>query len=453
MTTKRFLRSLREPCDVDTVNMRRDLKLSFRVKCSVATCALSGVLGGLSLSSFSGLLELPAFANNFTFLTTSDKSSLSASLLFGAFVCTVVAGPLVDSKGKRFALSISALLFTAGSAVVACATAKWHLALGRVLSGCGYAIANIGAPAYLTESAPNAYRAIFVNIYQSMINLGIVSAQIANALSVSSSGWRSVAAIPVAPALIMLFLALTTFENEPAHESATPSENGGVRASIALIRADESSSRRLSVAAGLMAGQQLTGVNAIIFYAPLLVMKMGLGSSQNAVSAPFWAAALVGGANCIASMFAMVCVDNSGRRGLFTKGGAIICGALCLLGFVRWNGGPSVLGVISLVLFICAFAVSWGPLPFLVSAEVLPREWRGFGLTIAGLTSHASSSLVVLGFLLLEKGIGAHVYALFALVMVSVTLSVVKWLPETKDRTLQEIDAMFKRSRSVPECV
>ena len=71
--------------------------------------------------------------------------------------------------------------------MVACANAKWHDTLDRVFLGCGYAISNISTPAYLSESAPNAYRAIFVNIYQSMINLAIVSTQIANALSVSRS--------------------------------------------------------------------------------------------------------------------------------------------------------------------------------------------------------------------------------------------------------------------------
>ena len=440
--------------------------MSFRTKCSVATCALSGLLGGLCLSSFSGLLELRAFSENFPNLSTSDKSWLSAALLFGAFTCTIVSGRLVDLKGKRIALCVSAVLFTAGSVAIACASTKWELGFGRALSGCGYAIANIAAPAYLTESAPSAYRAIFVNIYQMMINVGIVTAQVANALSVKRTEWRTAAAVGILPGLLMVFLGVLLFENECNKESGKSHDNSsgggsgnGLRATIALIRADESSYRRLAISAVmLMGGQQLSGVNAIIFYGPVIVMQMGMGGGSwiSAESAPFWAAVLVGGANCAASMFAMGYVDKRGRRDLLTRGGGIICVSLCVLGFVRWNGGPSIVGVISLVTFIGGFAVSWGPLPFVVSAEVLPYEWRGIGLTVAGLVSHACSSGVVAGFLMIEERIGAGAYMLFASLMLGVSISVIKWLPETKGKTLQEIDVMLRRggcARSSVECV
>lgn len=120
------------------------------------------------------------------------------------------------------------------------------------------------------------------------------------------------------------------------------------------------------------------------------MLTLGLGDA-GAVSAPFWAAALIGGANCIASCFAMAAVESSGRRTLLVRGGATISAALCIIGAVRWNGGPSLAGLVALIVFISAFQVSMGPLPFLVTAEVMPQAYRGLGLNIAGLVSHATS--------------------------------------------------------------
>lgn len=412
-----------------------------RATCSVIACGVAGLLGGWNLAQLSGLLELPSF-NAFLRLSAEDKSSLSAALLAGAFVGTLAAGPVVDSRGRRFALLLCAALFVAGAVTIAAAGKYWHLTTGRVVAGLGYSVGNIVAPAFLAEVAPPAQRGVYVNLYQTAINLGIVAAQIANAVIVNAPPpqWRSVALLPAAAALAMLVLAFFRFDHNAA-ASATKAED--FRIPFARMRTDPSAGKRLAVAAGLMGAQQLTAVNGVIFYAPSLVLSLGLGDA-GALSAPFWAAALIGGANCVASLFAMAAVERSGRRVLLVRGGATIIASLCLIGIVRWNGGPSLAGLVGLVLFISAFQTSYGPIPFLCAAECMPTAWRGLGLTIAGLISHATSFMVVSGFLRLERAVGGGVYLAFAAVMVLITSVIATALPETKGLSLDEVDALFR---------
>lgn len=231
-----------------------------RKKYSFLACALAGLLGGLNLTQFSGLLELPSFTLSFPALTATEKSSLSAALLLGALLSTFAAGPLVDSQGRRTSLLISGALFFAGTFIVFSSASKSALWSGRFISGCGFSIGNIVAPAYLTENAPSAQRAAFVNMYQLSINVGIVTSEILNALGVNViSSWRSIAAFPTLPALILIILTYAFFDNN-ADDAPTPTpandESNESRSSFALMRADRSATRRVIVAAGLMGAQR-----------------------------------------------------------------------------------------------------------------------------------------------------------------------------------------------------
>jgi len=231
--------------EVEHTMGRVNVPLPRRKKLSFLACALAGLLGGLNLTQFSGLLELPSFALSFPALTASEKSSLSAALLLGALLSTFAAGPLVDSQGRRTSLLISGALFFAGTFIVINGASTWRLWLGRFVSGCGFSIGNIVAPAYLTENAPSAQRATFVNMYQLSINLGIVTSEIFNALGVNFiSGWHSIAAFPMLPALFLLILTYAFFDNNadgnPATSSTPQVESEQSRSSFTLMRADKS---------------------------------------------------------------------------------------------------------------------------------------------------------------------------------------------------------------------
>jgi len=436
----------------------KKMGLSRRKKCSMFACTLAGLLSGLNLTQFSGLLELPSFNESFPSLTPADRSTLSAALLLGAFLNTFFAGPLIDSQGRRFSLIICGTLFFIGAITISSATSKTHLTVGRFIAGSAYAISNIVSPAYLTEAAPSAQRAVYVNLYMLSLNVGIVSSEVANALGVHwIENWKLLAALPMIPSLLLLSITFFFFDNDAdlttvstasktaapdTSSSALPVSTPTCADSFMLMRADKSSFRRLGVAAGLMGAHQLTGINGVLLFAPSLLFTLGIGN-RTSISAPFWAAALVGLTNACASFFALYAVDLCSRRALLTRGGASIAVSMTVIGLVRWNGGPSILGLVGLIFFTAAFATSWGPLPFLVSAEVLPKQYRGIGLTFAGLVSHAFSFAVVSAFLRLELAVGELVYALFAVIMTVVTVVTAKWLPETKGLSLEEIEALF----------
>lgn len=420
---------------------------SFRALCSALTCALAGLLGGIHLAQFSGVLELTTFATAFPGVTAPLKSRLSGALLLGALVGTPLAGPLCDTRGRGPALALSALLFLLSACAIASAASVPSLLLGRAAAGCAFALGTVAAPAYLAEAAPARARAVYVNLYQGSINGGIVAAQLANARAAPDGDWQAVAAIPAAPAAVMLLLAACAFV-EPAAWRARRQAGGSPAASgFAALRADASATARLWISCGLMLSQQLTGVTGVILYAPALLMSLGFSSSGG--SGPFWAGAMVGCANLAASVVAMAAIDRVDRRRLL-MGGAVVMGvALGVLGAVRWNEGPATAGVAALVAFFVAFAGSFGPLPFLVGAEVLPMRYRGAGMTLGAMVSHASSLAVVTAFLQMERAMGAGVYAAFAGGVAVVALFVHRCVPETRGLTLQDVDALFAQSCSL----
>lgn len=420
-----------------------------RARCSVAACTIAGLLAGINLSQFSGLLDVNSFRTSFSSLSASSKSLLSAALLFGAMVGTPLAGPLVESQGRRLSILVCGVLFAVAASTVACAHTTSTLTLGRIIAGCAYAIGNLVAPTYLAECAPSAYRALYVNLYQLLLNVGIFLAQVTNAVFAQSPTWRFIAAFPLIPALVLILFAYARFDLQA--DAVTKGEKGGARLAYAKMRTDPSVTQRLKVAAGLMVAQQMTGVNGVILYAPALISSLGFGErigNASGASSHFWAASLIGAANCIAGVLAMTAVERTGRRRLLTSGGLTICFSLCVIGFVRWNGGPGIVGVTALVSFIMAFATSFGPLPFLIAAEVFPRSYRGLGLTIVGIASHAASFTVVYGFLQVEKAVGEGVYALFALLTMCCVVFVIKCVPETRGLSLEQIDDLFKANYS-----
>lgn len=414
---------------------------TFRSLCSAFACALAGLLGGAHLAEFSGVLELSSFAASFPDLTASLKSRLSGALLVGALFGTPFAGPLCDARGRGPALAVSGALFLLAAYAIASASSIPSLLAGRAAAGGAYALATVAAPAYLAETAPAGARAVYVNLYQGSINAGIVLAQVANARAAPDGPWRDVVSLLAAPSSLLLILALVAFV-EPAAWRARSLPNGPPSASgLAALKTDATAPARLRIACGLMLSQQLTGINGVILYAPALLMSLGFGSQGG--DGPFWAGAAIGCANLAASAAAAAAIDRVDRRRLLSAGAAVMGVALGVLGAVRWNGGPAAAGVAALVAFIVAFAGSFGPLPFLVGAEVLPVRYRGAGLTIGGMVSHVSSLVVVSVFLQMERAVGAGVYAVFAGCVAGVAVFVHVFVPETRGLTLQSIDALF----------
>lgn len=408
-----------------------------RTEYSVLSCSLAGLLAGVNLSQFSGLLDIHSFDATFK-VNASAKSSLSALLLLGAIIGTPVAGPLVESVGRRRALLVSGTLFLFASVCISGANAVVHIGLGRVLAGCAYAVGNLVAPAYLAEVAPATSRALYVNLYQLSINIGIFGAQFVNAFCAQSLQWRRVAFLPAPFALLLLLLVYTRFE---PRSTAPTAATDGARAALRAMWSDSTCLRRLAVAVGLMVAQQLTGVNGVILYAPALIKS--LSRAPVSQTSHFWSAAIIGFANFVAGALAMGAIERTGRRQLLKIGGTVICLALCIIAFVRSNGGPGALGVLALTTFIVAFAVSFGPLPFLISAEVLPHSYRALGLMIVGVAAHSSAFSVVYVFLQAEKALGQGVYTLFAATTIACVVFVHAYVPETQGLALEQIDAIF----------
>lgn len=201
------------------------------------------------------------------------------------------------------------------------------------------------------------------------------------------------------------------------------------------------------IGSGLAAAQQWSGINAVIFFAPAIVNDV-LKWSGNKAS--LQAAVLIGFANMIATVVSIVLVDRYGRRTLLLAGGAPMAACLVALGAMK-SGFVDIsafMGITSLVTYVVAFAITYGPLPFVISSEIFPLRYKGIGMSFCSGVQGLGSLFVGLTFLPLLDAVGGGVYLIYAACMVAAIIFVYRMVPETRKLTLQEIDELLEQKVS-----
>lgn len=440
---------------------------------------MAGLLAGMHLALFSGILEMKAFA---TAVTTANsissiaKSVITVALIFSFTIASPYAGPVMDRIGRRQTFLLAASLFTLSPILTLVARSTTHVVMARLLAGFAYSLVNIACPAYTAEIAPTNMRGALVNLYQLMITIGILLAQLLN-VRFASGEWRGPVASSIIPAVSFLIAvallvpespvwaasrinfpdtqpATSTSNTERTEDLKNDVETGQSQSSAAAsipakptfgaLLFDGSARRRLIIGMGISAAQQWSGINAVIFFGPALVSDV---LKWDGILASLKAAVLIGTANVVATLFSIMVVQRFGRRTLLLAGGPMMAVSLVMLGAKKGNMLPisDYAGIAALLTFIVSFAVTYGPLPFLVCSEIFPVRYKGIGMSVCGVVLGVSSLVVGATFLPMMEALGGMVYFLYAACMVLATVFVWKLVPETRGLTLEEIDALIER--------
>jgi SP family galactose:H+ symporter-like MFS transporter len=428
--------------------------------------ALGGLLFGYDTGVISGAL---IFIKREFGLTTVAEEIVVSGVLLGATIGAIFGGKAADLFGRRRVLLVTAAIFGIGALASAVAPSPAILIVSRVVLGLAIGLASTNVPVYLSEVAPPHARGWVVSLFQLAVTVGIVVAYLIDYAFAGVEGWRWMLGLAVAPALVfgtgMFFLPETPRwlirggHHEVAHRvlmrirqlSDVNVEIEEIKASLAqqaesghwtdLLRRQVRPA--LVVGLGLAIFQQITGINTVIYYAPRILQSAGFNSASGAILATVG----VGVVNVAMTIIAMFLVDRVGRRPLLLVGIAGMIITLCVLGlsFRYPSGQLAWISVICLMGYVASFAISLGPIFWLLIAEIYPLKIRGLAEGTAATFNWASNLIVSLTFLTLVEKLGASsTFLLYALASVASWLFAYYFVPETKGRTLEQIEAFWR---------
>ncbi len=432
-----------------------------------ATAALGGLLFGYDTGVISGALLFLRVAFHLSALMQGVVTSIA---LAGATLGASVAGVLADRFGRRPILLVTAAIFVAGALVSAFAVNLPMLLAGRLLVGVGIGGASMLTPLYLAEIAPARQRGALVSFNQLALTLGILVSYLVGYVLAASGAWRWMLGLGAVPGVIlglgMLLLPetprwLAGHGRTAAAEAALHRLGRGpheIAPELAALRADlqaEAKARPenklghatarlpLIVGVGLAVFQQVTGINTVIYFAPQIFQASGLSSA----SAAILATAGIGVVNVAMTGVAIWLVDRVGRRVLLLAGLGGMTVSLCVLagGFALGHG--AMLGWVTaagLAAYVGCFAIGLGPVFWLLISEIFPLAVRGRGMSQATIANWGANLVVALTFLDLVNVLGrSGVFLGYAILSVAALVFAWRLVPETKGRSLEEIERLW----------
>lgn len=437
--------------------------MSFHVIAAVA--ALGGLLFGYDTGVISGAM---LFIRDVMHLSDTMQGIVVGIALAGAAIGAAVAGQVSDRLGRKRVIFGAALLFIAGAILSGLAQEVTLLLVARLLIGIGIGVASMLTPLYLAEIAPAKERGAIVSLNQLCITIGIlVSYIVGYALASAMDGWRWMLALGAVPGVI-LALGMIILPESPRwlvsvdrrdearavlhrlrgqanideeldaiqKDVAREEKRGTLRDLLApRLR------RPLVIGIGLAMFQQITGINTVIYFAPTIFQKAGLSSAATSVLAT----AGVGAVNVIMTIVSIWLIDQLGRRRLlFWSLGGMSITLLVLAGAFAMGASGSLgwIAVLSVAAFVGFFAIGLGPVFWLLIAEIFPLAVRGRAMSLATIANWVFNLIVSVTFLDIVAAVGsAGAFLLYAVLSAATIVFIVAKVPETKGRTLEQIEA------------
>ncbi|XAR66385.1 hypothetical protein NMG60_11012604 [Bertholletia excelsa] len=473
-----------------------NLTLYVTITCMVA--AMGGLIFGYDIGISGGVTSMDSFlskffpsvykkekadssTNQYCKFDSQTLTMFTSSLYLAALISSLVASTVTRKLGRKLSMLFGGVLFCAGALINGFAKNVAMLIVGRILLGFGIGFANQSVPLYLSEMAPYKYRGALNIGFQLSITIGILVAEVLNyffAKIKGGWGWRLSLGGAVVPALIITVgsLVLPETPNSMIERGKCDEAKDKLKRIRGiddvdeefndLVAASEASKMvehpwrnllqrkyrpHLTMAILIPFFQQLTGINVIMFYAPVLFKTIGFGSDASLMSA-----VITGSVNVVATLVSIYGVDKWGRRFLFLEGGTqmLICQAVvaaCIGAKFGIDGNPGELPkwyAIVVVLFICiyvaGFAWSWGPLGWLVPSEIFPLEIRSAAQSINVSVNMIFTFIVAQVFLTMLCHLKFGLFLFFAFFVVLMTLFVFIFLPETKNIPIEEMAIVWK---------
>jgi MFS transporter, SP family, xylose:H+ symportor len=457
---------------------------------------LGGLLFGWDTAVISGAVSsIDAYFINPLGWSETARSSLSgwtiSSALLGCIIGAGVAGWLSTAIGRKGGLIVAAIMFLGGS--IGSAVPEFGFGtvgqMGphalpqficyRIIGGVGVGIASMLSPLYIAEISPSAIRGRLVSFNQLAIVGGIMLvyfvnwyiASLGNDAWLKSTGWRwmlASEAIPSAVFLLLLalvpdtprWLVLRGRNEEALEQLKRVTDEADARSILDDIRRslDVPSAKLFSfgvtvVVVGILMSvfQQFVGINAVLYYAPLMFQNMGASTD-----AALLQTVVVGAANVLFTFVAIATVDKWGRKPLLIAGAVVMAVAMIVLGCLFNARAVGFGALLAVVVYIAGFAFSWGPVTWVLLAEMFPNSIKGWGLGIAVAAQWLANFVVSASFKVLDGNSALNAlfnhgfaYWIYGLMSVLAALFVWRYVPETKGKSLEAIQELWGKGARV----
>jgi len=429
--------------------------------------ALTGFLFGFDEGIMSGVL--PAIQKDFN-LNAAETGFMMGLLPFGALLSSAITGKLSDWLGRLSILHLVPIVFTIAILMIVFTESYQVLYCARFLLGISIGMSMVVSPMYIAETAPKEIRGKLITCFQLAITIGILTAYVLNLINAFNAAifpWRWMFCTGLIPAAALFFGSLLLLES-PRWLCANKKK---AKAEQVLHRLFRSPSRveqelvdielaikkgrtqkkpwkylispqvRPALALGVLLFffQQLSGINVIIYYAPIIFNELQLGSSM----ASLMATVGVGTLNVLMTFLAMRWVEKMGRRPLLMLGfiGAAI--SLFVIAVIAFFDIQSLnwFSAVCIFIYIAFFAVSLGPLPWVMTPEIFPLKVRGEGASCSAASNWLFNTLVVATFPVLLHSVGIGItFACYSASCVLGYLFSLRYAPETKNLSLEKIE-------------
>ncbi|MET0557981.1 MAG: sugar porter family MFS transporter [Solirubrobacterales bacterium] len=437
----------------------------------VLTAAIAG-LGGLLFGYDTGVIAgaLLFIKGDFD-LGSFAQGLVVAAVPIGAIFGAAYAGPAADRYGRRLMILVAAGIFMVGALGSAAAPGVEALVIARIVIGVAIGLASAAAPVYISEVAPPESRGRLVSFFQLAVTIGILVAYLVGLAFDGIEGWRWMLGLGCVPALALAF-GMVRMPQSPRW-LVMSGDDFAARATLAKIRVDDPDTidrelqeikesiedkpgawsellqpvvkAALVVGVGLAILQQVTGINTVIYYAPTIVEFTGVNSSAGSILA----AVGVGVINVAFTILALRLLDRAGRRTLLMVGVSGMVVSLFALGAAFTGDGTStfasVLAIGSLMVYVASFAISLGPIFWLLNAEIYPLSVRSKAAGLGTMANWTFNFIVSLTFLLLIEALGrSGAFWFYGAIGILTLIFCWKLVPETKGKHLEDIQAEFQ---------
>ena len=457
---------------------------SYVIKIAIIA-SLGGFLFGYDTAVISGTIN---FVSSQFHLDAAGTGWYVSSALLGCILGVSMSGVLSDKYGRKKLLILSALFFGASAIGCAFAIGFTDLVIYRLIGGLGIGVASMLSPLYISELSPSHKRGRLVALYQFAITVGILCSYFINAylLKLShaefllqttgllnkitvSEVWRIMLGSSVFPALLFLFLLLLVPES-PRWLTIKGDESGAMRV-LKKIVTDDQAQKEISdiktnlqrqtggfgilfkggfkqamiIGISLAFLTQVSGINAIIYYGPKILEEAGL-----TIADALGGQVVIGLVNVLFTLFAIWKIDRLGRKPLLLAGVIGIISSLIIIGSLFYfNSTNTYLFLVFILLFIACFAFSYGPVIWVLLSEIFPAKIRGKAMSLATFSLWIGTALVgQLTPVFLEKLEPAGTFWLFALMTTPALYLAIKIIPETKGKSLEEIERYWLNRKS-----
>lgn len=456
-------------------------KTPFFVVVMAVVAATGGLLFGFDTGVISGAIpflqkDFAVDSGTIEFITTAGL----VGAIFGAFF----GGNITDRFGRRFILMASGVIFAVGALWSGFASSPVSLIFARLFLGLAIGTASFAVPLYIAEISPVKVRGTLVSLFQLMITIGILVSYFSDFLfanDANPSCWRPMFYVGVIPALILL-VGMFFMPESPrwlfskgrgdealgilrrTEGDAAESVAGTIREELEKDSRDRAGWKDLLrkewkfpllIAVGIMFIQQFVGINTVIYYSPKIFRMAGFSGSVSAIGASIG----VGVINVIATVLSVYFVDRIGRRKLFFLGMVGMVLSLSLLAgsfLMDFGSAGKFVTVGCTLLYVTFYAISVGPLGWLIISEIFPQRLRGLGSSIGSLSVWVFNSIVTFTFfkianLLSVSGTEITVdgeimanpagsFLFYALIALLGIVWGIFFMPETKGRSLENIE-------------